>query len=123
MSLFDKFKRGDLKTLQEFAQTHPGVEAFLEPKTTTMALSLLLVARGGEWARSPVADRGQASSFCKKLGLPFYDAAIVGYPERMRGYKGKPAPEALSDSELEAWFAESPADKSEGAPDGFEDKQ
>lgn len=106
MSLFDKFKRGDLRKLQDFAFSHEGVEAYLEPETPTMAQSLLLVARDGDWARSPVADRGQAASLCKKLGLPFYDAAVVGYPERMRGYKGKPAPAAPSAEELEAWFSQ-----------------
>lgn len=110
MSLFDKFKRGDLKKLQDFATSHQGVEAYLEPETPTMAQSLLLVAREGDWARSPVADRGQASALCKKLGLPFYDAAVVGYPERMRGFKGKPAPAAPSAEELEAWFSQEPSE-------------
>jgi hypothetical protein len=102
---FGKFKKGQLKKLEEFASTHSGVEAYLEPRTTTYPESLLLVARGGEWARSEVADRGQAAAFCKKLGVPFYDAAIVGYPERMKGTKGKPAPEAPTAEELDAWFA------------------
>lgn len=110
MPLFDKFKRGDLKKLQEFAETHHGVEAYLEPETPTMPLSLLLVARDGNWARSAVADRGQAAAFCKKMALPFYDAAVVGYPERMRGFKGKPAPAAPSAEELEAWFAQEPSE-------------
>lgn len=110
MSLFDKFKRGDLKKLQEFAERHEGVEAYLEPQTPTMPQSLLLVARDGDWARSPVADRGQAAALCKKLGLPFYDAAVVGYPERMRGFKGKPAPAAPSAEELEAWFSQEPSE-------------
>jgi hypothetical protein len=106
MALFDKFKRADLRILQQFALTHEGVEGYMEPETPTMAQSLLLVARDGEWARAAIADRGQASAFCRKLGIPYYDAAIVGYPERMRGIKGKPAPAAPSAEELEAWFAE-----------------
>jgi len=110
MSLFDKFKRADLRKLNEFAGSHKGVEAYMEPQTATMPQSLLLVARDGDWARSAVADRGQAGSLCRKLGIPFYDAAVVGYPERMRGFKGKPAPEGPSDEELEAWFAEDPAE-------------
>lgn len=108
--MFDKFKRGDLKKLQEFAETHEGVEAYLEPQTPTMPQSLLLVGRDGDWARSPVADRGQAAALCKRLGLPFYDAAVVGYPERMRGFKGKPAPAAPSAEELEAWFSQEPSE-------------
>ncbi len=109
MALFDKFKRSDMKVLQQFAETHQGVEAFMEPETTTRAQSLLLVARDGEWARATIADRGQAGAFCKKLGIPYYDAAVVGYPDRMRGHKGKPAPEAPSAEELEAWFAQGTA--------------
>ena len=104
MARFGKFKKGQLKKLEEFASTHYGVEAYLEPRTATWAESLLLVARDGQWARSEVSDRGQAESFCKKIGVPFYDAAIVGYPDRMKGTKGKPAPEAPSAEELEAWF-------------------
>ena len=111
MAIFDKFKRQDLKKLEAFAASHQGVEGYLEPKTATLDQSLLFVARNGEWTRAPVADRGQAASLCKKLGIPFYEAAIVGYPERMRGYKGEPAPEAPSTEELEAWFA---ADSAEG---------
>lgn len=113
MALFDKFKRADLKILQEFAQNHEGVEAYIEPETPIRAQSLLLVARGGEWARATIADRGQAGAFCKRLGIPFYDAAVVGYPERMRGTKGRPAPAAPSAEELEAWFAKDPADRPE----------
>ncbi len=105
MALFDKFKRADLRVLQQFAQTHEGVEGYLEPETPTRSQSLLLVARNGEWARASIADRGQAGGFCRKLGIPYYDAAVVGYPDRMRGVKGEPAPEAPSAEELEAWFA------------------
>jgi hypothetical protein len=110
VAIFDKFKRQDLKKLEEFAASHEGVEGYLEPKTATFEQSLLFVARDGAWTRAPVADRGQAHNLCKKLGIPFYDAAIVGYPERMRGYKGEPAPPAPTAEELEAWFAADPAE-------------
>jgi hypothetical protein len=110
VAIFDKFRRQDLKKLEQFAASHEGIEGFLEPKTATLDQSLLFVARGGEWMRAPVADRGQAAALCKKLGIPFYEAAIVGYPERMRGYKGQPAPEAPSAAELEAWFSAESSD-------------
>lgn len=110
VAIFDKFKRSELRKLEEFAATHPGVEGYLEPQTPTLQQSLLLVARDGEWARAPVADRGQAANLCRKLGIPFYDAAIVGYPDRMRGFKGKPAPSAPSAEELEAWFRAEPSE-------------
>lgn len=95
---------GDFKRLEAFASTHEGVEGYLEPRTATLPQSLLLVARDGEWVRVPAPDRGRAEGFCRKLGIPFYDAAVVGYPERMRGVKGAPAPEVPSADELETWF-------------------
>ncbi|MGQ0678268.1 MAG: oxidoreductase [Actinomycetota bacterium] len=110
MALFDKFKRSDLKILQQFAESHQGVEGYLEPETPIRSQSLLLVARDGEWSRAAIADRGQAAAFCKKLSIPYYDAAVVGYPERLRGTKGKPAPAAPTAEELEAWFAQGSAD-------------
>jgi hypothetical protein len=108
VGLFDKFKRTDLTNLEAFAAAHEGVEAYLEPQTPTMPQSLLLVARDGEWSRARVADRRQAEQLCKKLSIPFYDAGVVGYPERMRGMKGKPAPDAPSATELEEWFSRDP---------------
>lgn len=104
--VFKKGGRSSLKKLTKFVETHEGVEGYLEPQTPILDQSLLLVARNGEWARAPVADRGQAASFCKKAGIPFYDASIVGYPDRMRGAKGAPAPASPTPEELEAWFAE-----------------
>jgi len=98
----------DLRRLEDFVRLHEGVEAYFEPETATMQQSLLMVARGGEWDRTTIAERDHAARFCSKLGIPFYDAAIVGYPERMRGVKGKPAPAAPSAEELEAWFAAGP---------------
>lgn len=97
-------KQSALGTLREFLKTHEGVEGYLEPQTSILKQSLLLVARDGDWVRAPVADRGQAAGFCKKAGVPFYDAAVVGYPERMRGSRGAPAPQAPSPDELRAWF-------------------
>ena len=105
MSRFRRPKRSDLSSLEAFAAKHEGVEAYMEPKTSTMPQSLLFVARDGEWARAPAPDRGQAAQLCKKLMIPFYDAAIIGYPDRMRGMKGKPAPAAPSAKELEEWFS------------------
>jgi hypothetical protein len=102
---FGRPKRDELEKLKDFASKHQGVEGYLEPQTATFDQSLLLVARGGEWLRAAVSDRKKAESFCKKLAIPFYDAAIVGYPERMRGRKrSKPVPEAPTPAELEAWF-------------------
>lgn len=113
MAAFGRPKRDELEKLKDFAARHQGVEGYLEPRTATFDQSLLLVAREGEWLRAPVADRKKAEAFCKKLAIPFYDAGIVGYPERMRGRrKSKPAPPAPTPAELEAWF------KAESAHEG-----
>jgi len=107
MAIFDKFKRTDLRVLQEFADTHEGVEGYLEPQTATKSQSLLLVDRQGKWARAAVADRGQAAAFCKKLGIPHYDAGVVGYPKslNLKGAPGYPG-EVPTAEELEHWFAQ-----------------
>jgi hypothetical protein len=110
VGVFDKYRRSDLRKLEGFATTHEGVEAYLEPQTPTMPQSLLMVARDGEWSRVPVPDRGQAAALCKRLNVPLYDAAVVGYPDRMRGMKGKPAPAAPSAKELEEWFSRESGD-------------
>ncbi|MGH2706171.1 MAG: oxidoreductase [Actinomycetota bacterium] len=106
MTRFGKSRGEDFKKLERFAAAHDGVEGYIEPRTTTYPQSLLLVARDGDWARAPAPDRARAAAFCRKLGVPFYDAAVVGYPERMRGVRGEPAPDVPSASELEAWYSQ-----------------
>jgi hypothetical protein len=48
--------------------------------------TMLLVAIDGEWTRRRVPSVEWAHSFCNKFGIPSYDAAVVGYPDRMREY-------------------------------------
>lgn len=108
--VFKKGRGSSLKKLREFVETHEGVEGYMEPQTPILDQSLLLIARDGEWVRA-AADRGQAASFCKKAGIPFYDAGVVGYPDRMRGHKGAAAPPAPTAEELEAWFSEQGKEK------------
>ena len=47
---------------------------------------IVLVARDGEWTRRPVRSVQWAHRFANQQGIPSYDAAVVGYPERMREY-------------------------------------
>jgi hypothetical protein len=75
--------------LTEFVRTRTGVEGFLEPATAVTPMTLLLVARDGEWTRRPVADARQAARFAHRHGLPLYDAAKVGYPRRKREYDAR----------------------------------
>ncbi|MBM7800106.1 hypothetical protein JOE57_003027 [Microlunatus panaciterrae] len=72
--------------LTEFARTRKGVEAYVEPKTSVTQTTLLLVAYDGEWTRRVVPSPEWAHAFAEHLQIPGYDAAVVGYPQRMRDY-------------------------------------
>ena len=92
----------DTSHLEEFASTRRGVEGFVEPRTTVTDTTLLLVAVDGEWTRRRVKDAAWAHEFANGLGVPSYDAAVVGYPARMREWnrrqtaKNKEVPDDLS---------------------------
>lgn len=75
--------------LTQFAGTHRGVEAFVEPQTAVTQTTLLLVAYDGEWTRRPVPSPQWAHAFAESLHIPGYDAAVVGYPQRMRDYNSR----------------------------------
>jgi hypothetical protein len=79
----------DLEHLAEFVRTRPGVEAFVEPRTTVTDTTVLLVAASGEWTRRRVSSPEAAGSFAKKHGIPLYEAVRVGYPQRMRDWTAR----------------------------------
>lgn len=62
------------------------MEGFVEPRTAISEVTLLLVAHDGEWTRRKVPSVEWAHRFANRLGIPSYDAAVVGYPDRMRDY-------------------------------------
>ena len=76
----------DRQYLEEFIRSRTGVEGYVEPRTTVTETTLLLVAIDGEWTRRRVPSPEWAHDFANKLGVPSYDAAVVGYPQRMRDY-------------------------------------
>jgi hypothetical protein len=76
----------DRKHLTEFVRTRRGVEGFVEPRTAISDVTVLLVAHDGEWTRRRVPSVDWAHKFANEQGIPSYDAAVVGYPERMRAY-------------------------------------
>lgn len=82
----DKPTGASVKDLEAFIRSRDGVEGYIEPKTAIYSTTLLVVAADGEYLRRPVRDRGQAEKVCTDNGVPLYDAAIVGYPRRMRDY-------------------------------------
>ena len=76
----------DAVHLRDFVSTRRGVEGFVEPRTTVSEVTLLLVAHDGEWTRRRVPSVEWAHDFANRLGVPSYDAAVVGVPQRMRDY-------------------------------------
>ncbi len=76
----------DREYLEEFIRSRRGVEGFVEPRTTVTETTLLLVAIDGEWTRRRVPSPAWAHDLANGLGVPSYDAAVVGYPQRMRDY-------------------------------------
>jgi hypothetical protein len=76
----------DLAHLANFASSRPGVEAFLEPKTTVTETTVVLVAASGEWTRRRINGVDGARSFARKHKVPLHDVAITGYPQRMRDW-------------------------------------
>ena len=79
----------DLDHLAQFTRSRNGVEAFLEPRTTVTDTTVVLVASTGEWTRRRVAGPEAAAGFARKQGIPLYDAAKVGYPQRMREWSAR----------------------------------
>ncbi len=79
----------DTDHLTAFARTHTGVEAFIEPPTTVSTTTVVFVASTGEWTRRRVRDARAAHELANKLAIPSYDAAVVGYPQRMREWNAR----------------------------------
>lgn len=75
--------------LEQFFRGRRGVEAFLEPRTTVTETTVVLVAHDGEWTRRRVTSPGAAWDFARRLGMPIYDVALVGYPQRMRDFNAR----------------------------------
>ncbi|MGH1562604.1 hypothetical protein [Mumia sp. DW29H23] len=83
----------DRAHLEKFIESRAGVEGFVEPPTAVSQVTLLLVAKDGEWTRRRVPSASWAHDFGNKHRVPTYDAAVVGYPQRMREYNRRVAEE------------------------------
>lgn len=83
---------GDADYLRDWVRTRSGIEGFVEPRTAVTDTTLLLVAITGEWTRRRVPSADWAHRFANEFGIPSYDAAVVGYPERMREWNKKQKP-------------------------------
>ena len=74
----------DADYLRSWVESRSGIEGYVEPRTAVTETTLMLVAITGEWTRRRVPSAEWAHRFANELGIPSYDAAVVGYPERMR---------------------------------------
>lgn len=81
--------KDDVRHLEEFVRTRHGVEAFVEPQTMATQTTVVLVAADGEWTRRRVDSAREAHRLAEKWAIPAYDAAVVGYPQRMRDWTAR----------------------------------
>ena len=79
--------------LSEFARSRTGVEAYIEARTSVTDTTVVFIAASGEWTRRRVRSPQQAHALARALGIPAYDAGVVGYPQRMRDWTRKRAEE------------------------------
>jgi hypothetical protein len=81
--------KADQEHLEEFVRSRRGVEAYVEPRTAMTGTTVVLVAHDGEWTRRRVPGPDAAREMGKRLSMPVYEAAVVGYPQRMRAYNAR----------------------------------
>jgi hypothetical protein len=86
--------REDEAHLARFARSRAGVEAFVEPRTAVTDTTIVLVAASGEWTRRRVPGPQAAHQLARRLGVPAYDAMVVGYPQRMRDWTSQVSAES-----------------------------
>jgi hypothetical protein len=88
MALFRRPKvvRDDLSALHEWVASRGGVEAYVEPRTSTSPMTVVLVADDGEFIRRQISAPRTAVDFARSVGIPVYDTNRVGLPQRMRDY-------------------------------------
>src|SRR5947209_14063670 len=72
--------------LDAFVASRRGVEVYVEPATVVTETTVALVAADGEWTRRRIGSPKAAAAFAKKHSIPVYDAAVRGYPPRMRAW-------------------------------------
>jgi hypothetical protein len=76
----------DLASLDAFIASHRGVELYLEPETIATDTTVVAVAHDGEWIRRRTGSPRVAQQMARRREVPLYEAAKVGYPERMRAW-------------------------------------
>jgi hypothetical protein len=76
----------DLAALEAFISSRQGVELYLEPETMATDTTVVAIAHDGEWIRRRTGSPRVAGQIARRFTLPLYEAAKVGYPERMRAW-------------------------------------
>jgi hypothetical protein len=79
----------DISHLEQFARSRKGVEAFVEPRTAVTQTTVVFVAADGEWTRRRIDGPAAARDLGRRLAIPVYDVAAVGYPRRMREWTAR----------------------------------
>jgi hypothetical protein len=79
----------DRAHLETFAQTHRGVEGYVEPRTAVTDTTMVLIAHDGEWTRRALPSRPVAFDVARSFGIPVYDVNLTGYPKRMREWTAR----------------------------------
>jgi hypothetical protein len=79
----------DVAHLEQFVHSRRGVEAYVEPRTTVTETTIVLVASDGEWTRRRIDGPAAARELGRRLAIPVYDVAAVGYPKRMREWTAR----------------------------------
>jgi hypothetical protein len=109
-NFFSQKRNPELEQLESFVRERKGVEGYIEPRTATQPTTLLLVDRDGDSARAPVREPEDGAAFCERVGIPVYDAQVIGYPQRMVDFERgrRPDPDALDKTfeDLERRFSE-----------------
>lgn len=80
----DTVRPGDLHDLTDWANTHAGIDGFVEPETLVNEMSIVLVDVTGDFIRRPIGGPKGVDAIAKALGVPIYDVEETGYPQRMR---------------------------------------
>ena len=116
---FAKRANPSLERLERFAAERKGVEGFIEPRTATQPTTLLFVDREGEHVRGEVREPAEAAAFCERLGIPVYDAQVIGYPKRMRDFdeRRRRVPDESLDAQFEELERRLREEPGEGTPD------
>jgi hypothetical protein len=74
----------DLADLRAFVKGRAGIELYVEPETAATDTTVVAVDWDGAWIRRRVGAPAVAARLAHSLAVPVYDAAVVGYPRRMR---------------------------------------